>query len=104
MAVVLQRETLKRPQVLARLKLLTRPQSVSDSEAPITPLDATPETGTVAALLSRAAQQTVAGDVRSAIASLDEALTIDSRHSSVRFALGQSHAALAQWVRFMRCR
>jgi len=65
------------------------------TEATTTP----PEAGTVAAYLAQAAERTVAGDVRSAIASLDEALAIDSRSFSVRFALGQSHAALAQWVR-----
>jgi hypothetical protein len=40
-----------------------------------------------------------ANDLHSAIGSLDEALEMDTRHPRVRFALGQLHGMLSQWVR-----
>ena len=49
--------------------------------------------------LVRAAEQRAANDLRCAIGSLDEALEINSRHPRVRFALGQLHGMLSQWVR-----
>jgi hypothetical protein len=54
---------------------------------------------TMDSLFARAAEQRSADDVRSAIASLNEALAIDSRHAGVRFALGKLQGMLAQWVR-----
>lgn len=55
--------------------------------------------GTMDAFFALAAEQRSADDIRSAIASLNEALAIDSRHPGVRFALGKLQGMLAQWVR-----